>query len=209
MALAQLGYEVVGVDFAAGMLRRARAKARVLRGVKVSFRSADFDQTLPFPAEDFDGALCVATLQCAQDAASFLREVRRVLRPGGHFLLVALDSSQRSSAKRQLKPGLARRVLRWVKALESHSRSVRRYGRGQLTALLGQAGLELVAERSWDGSLGFFCCAPSEGLGILRQGGDDMACSQERGADRRHWAAESRTDRQVCFPGQWECDSDV
>jgi len=43
-------------------------------------------QELPFPDNSFDAVLNVEASHCYPDFPAFLREVARVLRPGGHFL---------------------------------------------------------------------------------------------------------------------------
>ncbi len=43
-------------------------------------------QKLPFPDNSFDAVINVEASHCYPDFPGFLREVKRVLRPGGHFL---------------------------------------------------------------------------------------------------------------------------
>lgn len=75
LALAELGYQVIGLDLAGGMLRRARAKAKRVSVCRAQFRRADLNQGLAFPTGSFGGVLCVAVLQCAHDPGAFLRDV--------------------------------------------------------------------------------------------------------------------------------------
>ena len=146
LALAELGCQVVGIDFAGGMLARARAKARQNPTARVTFQTADFDRRLPFPAHSFAGAIAVAVLQCTADPQRFLHEIRRVLSPAGLFLLVAIDSSRRPEAKKKLRTTPVKWLLRQMKALGNRSRAVRRYSRNELLALLGDADFEIVHE---------------------------------------------------------------
>lgn len=148
LALSELGCEVVGIDFASGMLARAEAKARQSAAGQVTFQAADFNRGLPFPAQSFDAAIGVAVLQCAADPRQLLREIRRVLRPAGLFLLVAIDSSQRPMAKQKLRTTPLKWVLRQVKALGNRSRTVRKYSRTELLGLLQQANLDVLEEIS-------------------------------------------------------------
>ena len=146
MALAGMGCEVVGMDFAGGMLARATAKARQNPAARVTFRAGDFSQGLPFPTHSFDGAIAVAVLQCAADPQQFLREIQRVLRPAGFLLLVTIDSSQRPAAKKKLRTTPAKWLLRQIKALGNRSRTVRKYSRTELLALLHEANLGILQE---------------------------------------------------------------
>jgi ubiquinone/menaquinone biosynthesis C-methylase UbiE len=146
LALAELGCEVVGIDFAGGMLARARAKARRRSAGRVTFECADLNLGLPLPAHSLDGAIGVAVLQCVTDPRQFLREIHRVLKADGLFLLVAIDSSQRPEVKKKLRTTPLKWVLRQIKALGNQSRTVRKYSRAELLALLRSAGLEVLEE---------------------------------------------------------------
>jgi len=151
LALAELGCDVVGIDFAGGMLKKARAKARYLR--QLTFRPADFDQPLPFPANSFDGALGVAVLQCADDPDRFLGEIRRVLKPAALFLLVAVDSSRKREIKKGLRTTPLKAVLCGIKALGNRSRSVHKYSRDELLTMLSAAGFEVLDRGSSTGTI--------------------------------------------------------
>jgi ubiquinone/menaquinone biosynthesis C-methylase UbiE len=159
LALAELGCEVVGIDFAGRMLARAKAKARQSPAGRVTFEPADFARGLPFPAHSFDGVIGVAVLQCAADPQQFLREIHRVLTTGGLFLLVAIDSSQRPAAKKKLRTTPFKWVLRQVKAVGNRSRTVRKYSRDELLGLLSASGLEHLEERASLGTIKLLCRA--------------------------------------------------
>jgi len=87
LALARAGFRVVGVDSAAGMLARARAKAAAGLSGFVSFRPADLDAPLDFPDGAFDHVLGISVLQAVADPSFTLGEWRRVLKPGGTLIL--------------------------------------------------------------------------------------------------------------------------
>jgi SAM-dependent methyltransferase len=53
--------------------------------------AADLREPLPFSDASVEAALCHNTLECLPDKQAFLREVARVLRPGGHLLLAHTD----------------------------------------------------------------------------------------------------------------------
>jgi ubiquinone/menaquinone biosynthesis C-methylase UbiE len=159
LALAGLGCCVVGVDYSAGMLRRARAKAARLPQARLEFRQVDLNHGLPFPAGAFDGAIAVAVLQCVVDPGALLHALRCVLRSRGVFLLVALDPAQRAVAKRKPRTTPTRWVIRQVKALGNRSRRVQRYSQAELLGLLDLAGFDLSEERAAPGTIGLLCRA--------------------------------------------------
>ncbi len=78
-----------GVEVSEAALRVARIRAKSL-GVDVllSLAQADLNDPLPFPAETFDAAISVDVVLHLGDRAKFLKEVARVLRPGGRFLFI-------------------------------------------------------------------------------------------------------------------------
>jgi ubiquinone/menaquinone biosynthesis C-methylase UbiE len=74
---------VVGVDLNAGMLEVARAHTPASR-VPIEWRHGDAC-ALPFPDSRFDVVLCHQGLQFVPDPGTALRELRRVLVPGGRL----------------------------------------------------------------------------------------------------------------------------
>ena len=76
--------QLVGVDPALQMHRLAqRRSARAGIDVQLVGLSAE---RLPLPDDSFDTVVCTYTLCSISDPAAALREVRRVLKPGGQFL---------------------------------------------------------------------------------------------------------------------------
>lgn len=79
------GANVTASDIAENNLQAAAARA-ARAGVRLSTLLANAEQ-LPLPDASFDLVTCVGSLSYV-DHALFLREVRRVLRPGGAFIFV-------------------------------------------------------------------------------------------------------------------------
>lgn len=75
---------VVGVDGSRGMLEQAKKK---VFGPQVSWVQADA-AALPFPDGWFDVAVCANSFHYFPSPEKALGEVRRIVRPGGSFLLV-------------------------------------------------------------------------------------------------------------------------
>ena len=83
--LARAGAAADGLDLSAGMLRNARA-GTARSGVRVPLVEAD-GLALPFRDRSFD-AVCTAfgAVPFVADSAALMREVARVLRPGGRWV---------------------------------------------------------------------------------------------------------------------------
>jgi SAM-dependent methyltransferase len=77
------GYEVSGVDGSEEMLLRARA---LNPGTRLEVADVE---SLPFPDASFDAALSIEVLRYLPTLPPALREVARVLRPGGVFVATA------------------------------------------------------------------------------------------------------------------------
>ena len=74
-------YRITGLDISHSLVRIARDNARAA-GVAIDFRHGDV-ANMPFEAESFDFAVCVAAFKNFPDPVAALDEIHRVLRPGG------------------------------------------------------------------------------------------------------------------------------
>ena len=79
------GVRLTGIDFSPAMLDLARRRAEQL-GRPVDLREADAN-VLPFEAASFDTVVCTYGLCAIPDDRRAVREMSRVLRPGGLLLL--------------------------------------------------------------------------------------------------------------------------
>ena len=89
-ALARRGYVVTGLDGSPRMVEVARGRA-ARDDLDVTYEVADVGARLPFADGSLGGVLAVLVIQHLPDPASFIGEIRRCLRPGGHLLLTAPD----------------------------------------------------------------------------------------------------------------------
>src|SRR5215472_10996367 len=119
--------KVFGIDASPEMIARARKKAKKARA-DVAFDTA-FVEELPFPDVTFDVVLSTTMLHHLPDKArrQCLREVGRVLKPGGRLL--AVDFGGPVSERRS-----------WVAKLHRHGR----IDLSRLTPLVSEAGMKIV-----------------------------------------------------------------
>jgi ubiquinone/menaquinone biosynthesis C-methylase UbiE len=75
---------VLGVDISGGMVEACMQRAQTRRIANVAFERMDAE-LLDLPASVFDVALCAFGLMYLSDPAAALREMRRVLQPGGRM----------------------------------------------------------------------------------------------------------------------------
>jgi demethylmenaquinone methyltransferase/2-methoxy-6-polyprenyl-1,4-benzoquinol methylase len=87
LALARRGCRVVGLDQSEAMLSRAQAKLRGEPGLAVSFVRGEAER-LPFPDGRFDGLSFTYLLRYVDDRAATMRELARVVRPGGRIAML-------------------------------------------------------------------------------------------------------------------------
>jgi ubiquinone/menaquinone biosynthesis C-methylase UbiE len=80
---------VCGVDYSSGSVAVARSKnAQLIKDGSGEIRQGSVSQ-LPFPDDYFDVATAVETQYYWPDLVNDMKEVRRVLKPGGHFAVIA------------------------------------------------------------------------------------------------------------------------
>lgn len=88
VALAKAGFRVTGIDYAVGMLSTAQAKVSDELVEHVSFQQMDLNRQLAFPDMHFDHVINISVLQVTAHPIFTLRELWRVLKPGGTLVLL-------------------------------------------------------------------------------------------------------------------------
>jgi phosphatidylethanolamine/phosphatidyl-N-methylethanolamine N-methyltransferase len=105
---------ITGIDLSAHMLARARTRVREQDLTNVeALLEIDAEQT-GFPDASFDTAVAMFVASVVPHPRRMLAEMRRIVRPGGHILLVnhfAAESGPRWWIERTLAP--ASRALGW------------------------------------------------------------------------------------------------
>lgn len=88
-ALAGAGHVVTALDLSPALLTQVGNEVQTVQGSV---------EALPFPAAHFDAALCLTVLEWVSDPVAALRELRRVLVPGGVLLAGVLGAANGTRA---------------------------------------------------------------------------------------------------------------
>jgi ArsR family transcriptional regulator len=91
--------QVIGVDQSAAMLKAAQRRTAGLANVELRKGALE---ALPIDDASVDGALLVLALSYVEHAAPVLRELARILRPGGRAVVVDLLRHDRDDFRRQM-----------------------------------------------------------------------------------------------------------
>ena len=140
--LAKIGkYEITGLDISKSFVEIARRNATE-EGVHADFRQGNASQ-MPFGESSFDFLLCRAAFKNFSDPVGALREMRRVLKPGGRALLIDLRKDVSTKALneyiRALKVGaLDAFVMKWTFRLMLIRRA---YTKRQFAEFISQSGV--------------------------------------------------------------------
>jgi demethylmenaquinone methyltransferase/2-methoxy-6-polyprenyl-1,4-benzoquinol methylase len=149
----QAGGRVTGLDFSEQMLERARAKSDQVEWIQGDALS------LPFPDASYDAATVGFGIRNLDDLEGGLRELRRVLRPGGRVAILEI-----TRPRGLLRPfykfwfdglvPLAGKLLPGGSAYTYLPASVRRFpGAKELAELMQDTGFEQVRYRLFAGGI--------------------------------------------------------
>lgn len=111
---AEKGFDVWGVDYLAEMVEIAR-KQTPSRGVEYGVADA---YRLPFKDSEFDVVLCLGVFQTVTNPEHAIKELTRVLKPGGTLIVRTLNAEALSSLF--LKDVMRYRPGAFTKLLESY-----------------------------------------------------------------------------------------
>lgn len=137
LPLAENFARVIGTDISPEMVRVARSRAEGADRITIEVDPAE--QLATVADGSVDAAICVGALEHMLDKPGALRQVKRVLRPGGVF--VALTPNGDYCWYRHAAPLLRRET--------KHLSTDHFLTMAELDVLLGDAGLDVVARRHW------------------------------------------------------------
>ena len=129
---------MVAVDPSAALLDYARGAAEAAGLGDVFEAQVGDGRALPFADRSFDAAFCHWVLLHVDPAASVIRELKRVTRPGGRVMCVEMDWE--TAIVHPGERALTRRILNF-----SNDRHVEGWSGRRLTSLFKECGLIDVA----------------------------------------------------------------
>jgi ubiquinone/menaquinone biosynthesis C-methylase UbiE len=149
---------VTGLDYSASMIRFANLRKwfEPFRD-RIEFIEGDA-MKLPFADESFDAATGHSFLYLVPDALQVLREVARVLRPGGRCAFLEPSGAPGASIPMEIatravsEPRFVTSMALW----RIVSRGYGRFDEARFRASFAEAGLEFVEARSTLAGLGLF-----------------------------------------------------
>jgi SAM-dependent methyltransferase len=126
-ALSRAGYRVVGIDISERAVSEARAAVP-----DAEFYVRDLASPLPFPDASFGAAFMTDVIEHVFDPLTVIREVSRILSPGGHFLI--------STPYHGLVKNVLIALFRFDRHFDPQGPHIRFFSRGSLTRLLRGTG---------------------------------------------------------------------
>lgn len=140
------GCRVTGINLSRLHLEMADSKV-IDAGLddRVSFKYADCSRSLPFADNSVDVVVNIESARHYSDRGRFLREVRRILKPGGKIVAsdwMARDALQPSQYEKFIRPLSGAWAMRDLESQSTYTRLVRESGM-EVLEFEGFAGKEL------------------------------------------------------------------
>lgn len=151
--LVERQWKVTGIDLSSGMLAAAARISQPLPAGSVRF-AGGVGTHLPFRDETFNTVLCIGVVSYIEDVPLLLREVHRVLRPGGQAIFQISNAASIAAVDTWMWNRI-RRLMSTFRELDAHDRfrtSVQMYWHrpGAFDAMCQQAGLTPQEFRFFD-----------------------------------------------------------
>ena len=145
VALARLGpYQVSGLDISRSFVRIATENA-ARAGVAVDFQQGDA-ANIPFAGDTFDFIVCRAAFKNFGDPEGALREMRRVLKPGGEALIIDMSRDATDADIDTLVDGMKLGAVDalMTRAIFKHSLRKRAYTKADFQRMAAQASFKIT-----------------------------------------------------------------
>lgn len=149
------GLEVTAVDLSPEMLASAQARLGE-KAAQINWVNAQIEE-LPFENDTYDNLISIGVIAYASDAGCALRELARVLKPGGLLVMQSSNSLCPASILTKIKD----EVLYAAKIRQRpYDFNLARYSFGRFKRLLQDAGFDVIEKQSYDFRLPFLekCC---------------------------------------------------
>lgn len=147
--------QVLGIDLAESLLELARNKSRQLGLENIEFRYGDFEN-LGLPNESFDAIVCVFGIFFVPDMLAAVRELWRMVRPGGKLAITSWGEKVFEPANQNLwdiiealRPDLGRKITPWERINDPASlQSLLEAGGATHVEVFAEAGTHKLATPS-------------------------------------------------------------
>jgi ubiquinone/menaquinone biosynthesis C-methylase UbiE len=149
--------KVLGIDIAESLLELARHKSRQQGLENIEFRDGDFEN-LGFPNESFDAIVCVFGIFFVPDMLAAVRELWRMVRPGGKLAITSWGEQVFEPANQNFweaiateRPDLHKKFTPWDRIKDPASlQSLLQAGGATQVEVFTEIGIhELSAPEDW------------------------------------------------------------
>ena len=157
---------IIGCDISEGMMQVAREKCRRRGITNIRFEKEDCT-ALSYPDNSFDALTSSFGVRNFQELEKALGEMHRVLRPGGHLVILELSSPTRFPMKqlfpvyaKYVMPTLGRLFSKDAKAYRYLPESIAAFPQGEvMQGILEKVGFSKVEFRRYTGGICTFYLA--------------------------------------------------
>ena len=157
---------IIGCDISEGMMQVAREKCRKKGITNIRFEKEDCT-ALSYPDNSFDALTSSFGVRNFQELEKALGEMHRVLRPGGHLVILELSSPTRFPMKqlfpvyaKYVMPTLGRLFSKDAKAYRYLPESIAAFPQGEvMQGILEKVGFSKVEFRRYTGGICTFYLA--------------------------------------------------
>jgi ubiquinone/menaquinone biosynthesis C-methylase UbiE len=135
---------VIGLDRSSAYLELANDNSTA----GSSYLAGDIN-SLPFASDRFDAAWCAQSLVSLPDPLAAMKEMHRVLRPGGRAIVLENDSLHEIMLPWPEELELAIRAAQWSAYKATKRRPEKRYIARRLSSVMRRAGLSQVSRKTY------------------------------------------------------------